>query len=469
MYKKLKKNLSTLFSPRSGNEDSDRKEFILNVLLVSSIVLFFFAILSTMLFALIQPEMYARNSIQPYVLVFTFGFFFFLLVLSRKGFSKGSAHVLVIVFFLLSFLMGYRWGVDVNASLLLYALVIVMSGILVNTRFAFIMTGLIAYSMFALTNLQSSHVLLADQYWRNQPWQQSDTIMTIIIFLVICTVSWLSNREIERSLARAHRSEESLRKERDKLEITVEERTRELKEAQLEKIGQLYSLAEFGRLSSGLFHDLMNPLTAVSLNVEKAKSEEQIKSGDLSQAKKYLDQAFVAAQRMERFIAAVRKQIGKKDVKKLFSPRVEIEQVIDILSYKANLSNVRIILSESSSTDIVGDPVQWSQIMLNLISNGIDAYDQIPKHRDNRVVQIALMENKTNILCTVRDYGVGIAEENLDKVFEPFFTTKAGQTGKGTGIGLSLVKRMIEKGFDGSITLESAPDLGTTCRVILPK
>lgn len=469
MYKKIKKNFSRLFSPRSGDEDSERKEFILNVLLVSSIVLFFFAILSTMLFAIIQPEMYARNSIQPYVLVFTFGFFFFLFVLSRKGFSKGSAHILVMVFFLLSFLMGYRWGVDVNASLLMYALVIVMSGILVSTRFAFMMTGLIAYAMLALTNLQSSHVLLADQYWRNQPWQQSDTVMTVIIFLVIATVSWLSNREIERSLRRAHRSEESLRKERDRLEITVEERTRELKEAQLEKIGQLYSLAEFGRLSSGLFHDLMNPLTAVSLNVEKAKSEEQINSGDLSKAKKYLDQAFTAAQRMEKFITAVRKHIGKKSVKKMFSPRSEIEQVIDILSHKAQLSNVDIILSPGSSADIIGDPIQWSQIMLNLISNGIDAYDQVPQNRDNRVVQITLMENEINILCSIRDYGVGIAEENLDKVFEPFFTTKAGQNGKGTGIGLSLVKRIIEKDFDGSITLESALDLGTTCRVILPK
>ncbi|HEV7702396.1 MAG TPA: HAMP domain-containing sensor histidine kinase [Candidatus Paceibacterota bacterium] len=424
-----------------------------------------------MLISVIQPEAYARNSMSPFILVLTFAFFLFLFFLSRKGFYRGSAYVLVAVFFLLSFFMGYRWGVDVNAAILIYTLVVVMAGILVSTRFAFIMTGLVAYAMFALNDLQASHIIPVDRYWRNESWGPIDITMTLIILLVVAIVSWLSNREIERSLARAHRSEESLRKERDRLEVIVEERTRELKEAQLEKISQLYSLAEFGRLSSGLFHDLMNPLTAVSLNVEKAKSEseEENNSGDLSKAKQYLDQAFAAAKRMERFISAVRKHIGKKGVKNLFSPHNEIKQVIDILSHKAQMSNVSIFLSENETSDIMGDSIQWSQIVLNLISNGIDAYDEIPKDRDNRVIHITLAEDEKTISCTVVDYGVGIAEENVDKVFEPFFTTKAGQTDKGTGIGLSLVKRIVEKDFNGALTLKSVLGAGTTCLVILPK
>jgi signal transduction histidine kinase len=458
-----------LLDSRSQDEDSKRKEFILNVLLLSSTLLFFAAAGASLLISFLRPESYRHNSISLLILFSIFAFFAILLILSRKGFGSASAHILIIIFFLFALLMGYRWGIDVNASLLIYALVIVMAGILVNTRFAFLMTGLIAFVLISVGYLQEAGLYAPDRYWRSEPWQMSDTIMTAIIFFVIATVSWLSNREIERSLLRAHRSEDSLRKERDMLEATVEERTRELKEAQLEKISQLYSLAEFGRLSSGLFHDLMNPLTAVSLNVEKAKSEGQAHEGGLSKAEQYLDQAFVAAQRMERFIVAVRKQIGKEGDKRQFSPVEETRQVIDILSYKARLADVDIVLAESVVSQIVGDPVQWSQIMLNLISNGIDAYDDMPKAVDPRTVIVAFSEHKDAIVCTVLDHGIGIPKENMEKIFEPFFTTKPRQGAKGTGIGLSLVKRMIEKNFNGAISAASSQETGTIFSVVLSK
>jgi signal transduction histidine kinase len=465
----LKKTVKKLVHPRSSDEDSRRKEFILNILLLSSITLFAVANVINVFAAIFRPASHELHSMPFLVLVFILAFFSLLYFLSRKGHFSFSAHVLVFTFFFLAAYMGYHWGVDITASLLIYGLVIVMAGILVSTRFAFLTTALIGLTILITDYLQGLQIVIYDYAWRVENWETTDTIMTAVIFFLVAIVSWLSNREIERSLARAHRSEASLRKERDMLEITVEERTRELKEAQLERISQLYSLAEFGRLSSGLFHDLMNPLTAVSLNVEKAKSEGETSHGGLSKAQYYLDQAFVAAKRMERFIVAVRKQIGKKGDTKRFSLRAETKEVIDILSYKAHLANVRIILSENKASDITGDPIQWSQTMLNLISNSIDAYDEIPKGKDERTVVVTFTEDSKTISCAITDHGIGIPKENMEKIFDPFFTTKMGQTAKGTGIGLSTVKRMIEKNFNGSITVESAPHIGTTFLVVLPK
>lgn len=409
-----------------------------------------------------------HNFIHPGTIIAITLCIFLLYWFSIHGYSKLSAYILIAIFFGFAFLMGYTWGLEVTASLLIYTLVIVMSGILINTRFAFAITIVIAIVLIGLGHIQDVGIVIPDYQWRLDSWQLSDTIMTVIIFMIIATVSWLSNREIERTLIRAQHSEEALRIERDSLEVTVEERTRELKEAQLEKIRQLYSFAEFGRLSSGLFHDLMNPLTAVSLNVERAKSEGEA-SGGLSKAQDYLDQAFVAAQRMERFISAVHKQIVKKGECTTFCAVDEARQVIDILSYKALIARVELILDPCTTCEIAGDTVQWNQVMLNLISNGIDAYDDIT-HDDgiDRIVRITFTPCADTLICTIRDNGVGIDPCIIDQIFDPFFTTKRDQSTKGTGIGLSIVKQLVEKEFNGTISVQSTPYVGTTFTIVLP-
>jgi signal transduction histidine kinase len=213
----------------------------------------------------------------------------------------------------------------------------------------------------------------------------------------------------------------------------------------------------------------MNPLTAVSLNVEKAKSEEPETAGELSNARHYLDQAFVAAQRLEKFILAVRKQIARQGEKKEFSPEDEARLVVDILSYKARLSNVSIVFPENNTGTVTGDPIQWNQVMLNLISNAIESYDEMSKDPGERTVTIIFTENDEAILCTVVDQGAGITDKDLPKIFDPFFTTKAGQAATGMGLGLSIVKRIIEKDFHGSIEVMSARHAGTTFSIKLPK
>ncbi|MBY0328742.1 HAMP domain-containing histidine kinase [Patescibacteria group bacterium] len=461
--------MNKLLIPRSIGEDSQRREFILNVLLLASITIFAIALLCNLTIAIIDPTRFATSAYSLFVpMSIILGVLLLLFVLSRKGYFRISAYIIIAIFLLFTSLMSYQWSVGVTAALLIDMLVIVMAGVLISTRFSFVITALLVLSLFVLGNLQLHNVIVADTSWKVLPWSQQDTLMTCIIFIVAATLSWLSNRETERSLRRAHISEAALRAQRDSLELLVEERTRELKETQLEKISQLYSFAEFGRLSSGLFHDLMNPLSAVSLNVEKAKTEGQTE-GDLFRAQHYLEKAFVAAQRMERFIRAVRKQIGKQGELKEFSLREEASQVIDILSYKAQVAEVQLVLVVPDDIVLLGEPVRFSQILLNLITNAIDAYDGAPQDQKDRTVVVNISQTSTHSMCTVLDHGVGIDQEHIDAIFEPFFTTKPVQETKGSGIGLSIAKTIIEKDFNGTVTVESSPVSGTLFTLIFPK
>lgn len=435
----MKNFFKNLTRPTSQNEDKARREFILNVLLLSIISLALISFIINLIKGLMGINIAVSAAITFVPLIFFTGLY----VLSRKGYAKLASFILLaILCFLVSFLQ-YKWGVDLPMEILSQALVIVMAGILISTRAAFIATGTIIAIIATIAYFQKISAIEADRYWITQTWGVADVVIASVLFAIIATVSWLSNREIEKSLRRARRSEADLKKERDSLEITVEERTKELKETQAEKMSQLYRFAEFGRLSSGLFHDLINPLNALSLNMEKG----------------YVDKAIRAAKKLEDLVASVRKQLTRQENKTLFSLNEEIEYVIDVLSHKAKKAHVEMIFKAQSDIKIFGDPIKFNQIALNLTANAIDS--------GGKVITIRLAEEQSKIILQVEDQGMGIPEENLSKIFEPFFTTK--DEGQGIGLGLSMTKRLVEKDFGGALNVSSKTGKGSTFSVTLSK
>ncbi len=364
--------------------------------------------------------------------------------------------------------MGYKWGVDLHASILFYALVIVMTGILINKKFIFLAMFASGSTIMLTGYLQRAGIVSANRYWTSAMWGVPEILAAVIIFSVIATITWLSNHEMEKSLARLRKSEMELKEERDSLEIKVEQRTKELKEAQAEKMTQLYRFAEFGRISSGLFHDLMNPLNAVSLNLGKVNEVENHPS--VSETKQYVDNAVHAAKRLEDLVVAVRKQLRREETNALFLLDEEIGHVIEVLSHKAQKANVRLYflpIAQNSNFQILGDAVKFNQIVLNLLANGIDACsDDSLGESGDRWVRISLMGEPQTIVMLVEDNGSGIPDNHMDKIFEPFFTTKPN--GQGLGIGLSMTKRIVEKDFGGVLTAKSEIGKGSSFKVHLP-
>ncbi len=467
MFNALKTFFTQRIAPKSQNEDRARAEFILNIFLWTGISLTAVAFFTNVLRTLLG----LKNSISILPAFLQLAYFAGLYALSRKGYTRVASGLLLATFFALASFMAVTWGVDLSMVLLANVLVIVMAGILINTRTAFVSAGIVCLTLATINGLQARQILSVDRTWRTpELWGVSEVITFSLVFFIIATVSWLSNREIEKSLRRARRSEAELKVERDQLEVKVSERTQELQAAQAERVAQLYRFAEFGRISAGMFHDLMTPLSAVSMSMEYTRSIEQQEGAITSQeAKESLDKAIRVAKKLQDLVLSVRKQLTRQGNKSLFSLCEEVELVIDILSYKARSLNVEIQFSSDHQIRIFGDAVRFNQLVLNLITNALDSYPPLPESSKetsfgHRMVLVALEDRRTQIVLTVKDQGNGIPDQLLARIFEPFFTTKVD----GHGIGLSMTKRIVEKDFHGTIQVESSETTGSTFIITLP-
>ena len=451
-----------LVQPKSKDIDLARKEFILNILLLGCIFLAGIASVDVIINYFKLGSNFGGAS--PYAVVGFFLIFSSLLFASRLGYFQITAYVFITLLLIPNLVLSLKWGFMLPQALLMYSLIIVIAGILISSRAAFLSTFLIAVYLMVLSYLQSNDIILYDSSWLQGPFDFSDTIPAIVTLLVIATASWLFSREIEKALKRAWRSEAALKRQRDKLEITVERRTKQLKQAQVEKIEQLYRFAHFGRLPSCLFHDLATPLTVVSLNLKRLNKNRDIGTQELSEAKVALERAVSGTRKLEEFIVAARKQIQKQEELKMFNLSYEINQAIQILEHRAKVSHVSIIFNYPSIPKVFGNPLKFNQLMTNLISNSIDSYDKMRKK--SRPVEIKLQKLNNHLKLAVQDWGSGISKENLPKVFNPLFTTKNLE--RGTGIGLSICKDIVEKDLKGNINAESKIGLGTTFTIEFP-
>ncbi len=455
----IKHFFKKLIKPKSKNEDLRRHEFILNVLLICSI---FFLSLVIALIIFMRPILNSNpeNGISLLAVFLALISYIVLYILSRKGYFVFSAFIFVGIYFALSIYMIYLWGFEVQASLLFFVLIIVLSGILISTRFSFL-SALLSALILSSAFITQEKLYTPNLVWKNTPWGWIEIFAVSIIFFIIATVSWLSNREIEKSLRRARKSEMELKEERDLLEIKIKERTKQLQKEQAEKMTQLSRFAEFGRLSSGLFHDLVNPLTAVSLNIEKIKHLNKQHS-EFKEIEADIDRVLKTTHHMEEFITTVRKQIANQKTLEIFSLNKEIEDVIKILKYPSRKNKVEIIFETIKQIQVLGNPISFNQVILNLISNAIDSYPTNNEDIANgikRKIKITLKQKNNFVKLLISDNGSGIPQNLQEKIFEPFFTTK--DFNKGTGIGLSLTKRIIEGDFNGKIKVTSEEGKGS--------
>lgn len=277
-------------------------------------------------------------------------------------------------------------------------------------------------------------------------------------------ITWLSNRETEKSLNRARKSEKELQAERDNLEIKMEEKTKELKKVQMEKMAEIYRFVEFGRAAGGFLHDIINPLTAISLDLEQIHQESCKKNLTFSSFKDFLNDAIASIKRMEGFVQSARRQLQQQDVKNVFSILDEVNSVTQIISHKANQRDVMIDLVMPDYIEIYGNPAKFNHLLTHLISNAIDSYEN--PNCENKKVEISVIDEGGKIKITVQDWGCGIPEEIAGKIFDPFFTTKGIE--QGTGIGLSICKKIVEKDFGGTIEVESRKNIGTRFAIVIP-
>ncbi len=287
----------------------------------------------------------------------------------------------------------------------------------------------------------------------------------IIILIFVSIVAWLSNREINISLKQARKSEKSLIDERDSLENIVSKRTKELIESERLRNAELEKNAQFGELSRGLFHDLMNPLTSLSLFIENMATN----SIEPNKAREMIERTIAASRRMESFMNSIRRATADATV--INNPfadlKQELETVRDLLAYKARISGVKININKFESFTIKINPFRLHQLLLNLISNALDACIISKKRHESANIEgevdISAVRNENRVQIIIRDNGCGIPKDKVDNIFNHSFTTKT----TGTGVGLTTVKKIIDEELHGTISMKSEENEGTICTVIV--
>lgn len=448
---------SRFIEPRSSDPDAHNRELILNYLLVGLLLLSTFAFLGTFLSMVLSGKGYmVGRLLNGGVITLIFALLYYLARVKRL--LRAVSLVLISLLIMIIGIMMYQWGLFTPAGLLLSALVIVMSGILLGARYSLYVLCLLALLFGALQYGVTSGSITPDTAWMQRSSVSSDVFGFLIILATLAFVSWLFNYQMERSLKRARRSEAALTKQKALLEIKVEERTRDLQRVQLEKVQQVYRFAELGRVSSALFHDLANHLANVLLDIEGLKPSGRSEIMKRIQSDiGYIDDV----------VRRVRLQLRGNVELETFDAINEIEQVVKILSYKSLRAKVHITVTRPKPDTIMftSDVTRFRQIIINLLSNAIEAYPEPTRKKTaQRNVVLDIEQKDGAIVIRVTDWGVGIKPARKTKVFEPFYTDKK----EGTGIGLFIVRQIIEQDMDGSIELTSTAQQGTIFTVHLP-
>ena len=244
---------------------------------------------------------------------------------------------------------------------------------------------------------------------------------------------------------------------RDDLDHQVQVRTKQIVRSE--------QLASVGFLAAGVAHEINNPLASIALCAESREGRmDEVVPGDDKQyevVKQYLrmiqDEAFRCKEITERLLDFSRIGEFKRQHVDL---RELVQGVIDMLGHLGKYHEKQIELAPGGALMASVNPQEIKQVVLNLLTNGLDSLET------GGTVRVSLSEQAGQAEIVVTDNGCGMTPDVLEQIFEPFFTRRRG--GQGTGLGLSIVYSIIAD-HDGSIDVHSeGPSHGSTFRVRLP-
>jgi len=216
-------------------------------------------------------------------------------------------------------------------------------------------------------------------------------------------------------------------------------------------------LAAVGLLAAGIAHEINNPLSGV-VGYSKLLLERPLAPEIRERVEKIAQSGERCRKIVEGVLLFSRKQDG--GVRRQVDLRALLDRVLAIGEYQWRMHNVRIIRELDEPATVLADADQMEQVVLNLLSNAVDA---MPRGGAVRLRLAATPGGGASL--TVADEGHGIPEEIQARIFDPFFSTK--EIGKGTGLGLAISYGIVHD-HGGDIVVDSAPGKGAAFTVILP-
>ncbi|NJN70505.1 MAG: PAS domain S-box protein, partial [Nitrospira sp.] len=224
----------------------------------------------------------------------------------------------------------------------------------------------------------------------------------------------------------------------------------------LEQLRRTERIAELGTLASGMAHEIGTPMNVILGRAEYMMArvtEEPIKKG----LQTIVTQVERITKVMNQLLSFARRKAPERRALDL---RGVVEDGMEMFQERLSRNQIQVEMTMAEICPMaLADQDQMSQVFINLVMNAVHAMP------DGGMLRVGLAPEQQMVKLTVADTGHGIPRDAVKKIFEPFFTTK--EFGQGTGLGLTVVKGIIEE-HQGSIAVESEEKKGTTVTVLLP-
>jgi C4-dicarboxylate-specific signal transduction histidine kinase len=242
----------------------------------------------------------------------------------------------------------------------------------------------------------------------------------------------------------------------------MERREQELRDKQ-EQLVQAGKLATLGELTTGVAHELNNPLNNIGLYIGNAidqirldRIETERLVADLEKAMEQVRKATEIITHLRTFGRAAPVSVELVDVDDV------IERSLLLVHEQLRLRGIEVELELCPDELLVlANPIQLEQVFINLLTNARDALADAKR----KTIRIASSRNAEQITISFSDTGPGIPRELQQRIFDPFFTTK--EVGTGTGLGLSITYSILKE-YGGDISVESEPGEGAAFVIELP-
>lgn len=208
-------------------------------------------------------------------------------------------------------------------------------------------------------------------------------------------------------------------------------------------------MVQMGEMIGNIAHQWRQPLSVITTISSGVAFQKEFGTLDESELIPRMNTIVDSANYLSETIDTFRNFIKEKKEKKVISVQNTIDKVLKLT--QASLKNSNITLKNTINYDeiieltlVVGE---LEQVLINIINNAKDI--QVSKNNENAWIEIDLLKTKDSIVITIEDNGGGIPKDILPHIFDEYFTTK--EETKGTGLGLHMSKRIIEKGCNGKL------------------
>jgi C4-dicarboxylate-specific signal transduction histidine kinase len=248
-----------------------------------------------------------------------------------------------------------------------------------------------------------------------------------------------------------------------KTTAAIERREHELRDKQ-EQLVQAGKLATLGELTTGVAHELNNPLNNIGLFIGNVIDHIELGMGDREWVLRELNNAVQQVRKATEIISHLR-TFGRVATvsREAVSLREVVDRALSLMGEQLRLRQITVELAFDDTVPVViGNSIQLEQVVINLLTNARDAVAESPMKQ----ISIACSVRDNRVELVLSDTGRGIPPGLEQRIFDPFFTTK--EVGAGTGLGLSITYGIIRE-HQGTISVSSEPGEGATFVIHLPQ